>query len=67
MTVEHSVDIDHDPRTMIGMREFGAPREIVFNAWTDPGHLSQWGPKRLHQVEIGLQNKYAFPSVGLSE
>jgi uncharacterized protein YndB with AHSA1/START domain len=27
-------------------REFDAPRELVFKAWTDPRHLAQWwGPK----------------------
>ena len=27
-------------------REFAAPRELVFKAWTDPKHLAQWwGPK----------------------
>lgn len=27
-------------------REFDCPREIVFEAWTDPKHLAQWwGPK----------------------
>jgi uncharacterized protein YndB with AHSA1/START domain len=27
-------------------REFDAPRELVFKAWTDPKHLAQWwGPK----------------------
>lgn len=23
-------------------RTFDAPRELVFNAWTDPKHLAQW-------------------------
>jgi uncharacterized protein YndB with AHSA1/START domain len=27
-------------------REFAAPRELVFKAWTDPKHLAQWwGPR----------------------
>ncbi|MBI4275608.1 MAG: SRPBCC domain-containing protein [Rhizobiales bacterium] len=30
---------------IIGVREFDAPRERVFDAWTDPKHLAQWwGP-----------------------
>jgi uncharacterized protein YndB with AHSA1/START domain len=41
----HSLDLDSDPRSIIGVREFDAPRELVFQAWTDPKHLSQWwGP-----------------------
>src|SRR3954453_19127452 len=27
-------------------RVFDAPRELVFQAWTDPGHVAQWfGPE----------------------
>jgi len=39
------LDLDSDPRSIIGMREFDAPRELVFAAFTDPKHLAQWwGP-----------------------
>ena len=39
------VDLDRDPRSIIGTREFDAPRALVFSAWTDPKHLAQWwGP-----------------------
>ncbi len=39
------VDLDSDPRSIIGTREFDAPRRLVFSAWTDPEHLAQWwGP-----------------------
>jgi uncharacterized protein YndB with AHSA1/START domain len=45
MAAKASLDLDHDPRTMIGSRVFGAPRELVFAAWSDPKHLAQWwGP-----------------------
>ena len=27
-------------------RDFAAPRELVFRAWTEPAHLARWwGPK----------------------
>ena len=40
-----SVDLDRDPRAIVGTREFDAPRALVFSAWTDPKHLAQWwGP-----------------------
>jgi uncharacterized protein YndB with AHSA1/START domain len=40
-----SVDLDQDPRAIITTREFAAPRELVFEVWTDPKHLAQWwGP-----------------------
>jgi uncharacterized protein YndB with AHSA1/START domain len=41
----NSLDLDSDPRSIIGVREFDAPRDLVFAAWTDPKHLAQWwGP-----------------------
>jgi uncharacterized protein YndB with AHSA1/START domain len=45
MAAKNSIDLDHDPRAIIGVREFDAPRHLVFAAWTDPKHLDQWwGP-----------------------
>ncbi|MFZ0425481.1 MAG: SRPBCC family protein [Xanthobacteraceae bacterium] len=45
MSVKSSLDLDTDPRSIIGIREFDAPRELVFSAWTDAKHLAQWwGP-----------------------
>ncbi len=45
MAARSSLDLDSDPRSIIGMREFDAPRDLVFAAWTDPKHLTQWwGP-----------------------
>jgi uncharacterized protein YndB with AHSA1/START domain len=45
MAAKSSLDLDTDPRSIIGMREFDAPRDLVFAAWTDPKHLAQWwGP-----------------------
>jgi len=33
-------------RTVVITRIFDAPRALVFKAWTDPAHLSQWwGPR----------------------
>ena len=45
MAARSSLDLDGDPRSIIGMREFDAPRDLVFAAFTDPKHLAQWwGP-----------------------
>ena len=45
MATAVSLDLDKDPRSIIGMRVFDAPRDLVFSAWTDPKHLAQWwGP-----------------------
>jgi uncharacterized protein YndB with AHSA1/START domain len=43
--VRNSIDLDSDPQAMIVVREFDAPRALVFEAWTHPAHLAQWwGP-----------------------
>ena len=45
MAAESSLDLKSDPRVMVGMREFDAPRDLVFAAFTDPKHLARWwGP-----------------------
>jgi uncharacterized protein YndB with AHSA1/START domain len=45
MAAKSSLDLDTDPRSIIAVREFDAPRELVFAAWTDPKHLAHWwGP-----------------------
>jgi uncharacterized protein YndB with AHSA1/START domain len=41
----NSIDLDSDPRSIIGSRVFDAPRDLVFKAFTDPQHLAAWwGP-----------------------
>jgi uncharacterized protein YndB with AHSA1/START domain len=45
VTATNSIDLDRDPRSIVGTRVFNAPRELVFAAFTDPTHLAQWwGP-----------------------
>jgi len=45
MAVKNSIDLKSDPRVMVGTREFDAPRDLVYAAFTDPKHLAQWwGP-----------------------
>src|SRR5271168_3056937 len=45
MAASPSIDVLSDTRSIIGVREFDAPRELVFSVWTDPKHLAQWwGP-----------------------
>jgi uncharacterized protein YndB with AHSA1/START domain len=37
---------DYKGREFVIKREYDAPRELVFKAWTDPKHLVEWwGPK----------------------
>jgi uncharacterized protein YndB with AHSA1/START domain len=45
MTAKNDIDLETDSRSIIAVREFNAPRELVFSLWTDPKHLAQWwGP-----------------------
>ena len=45
MAAKNSIDLEQDPRSIIGTRVFDAPRDLVFAMWTDPKHLAQWwGP-----------------------
>ena len=45
MAATSSVDLDTDPKVMVGTRLLDAPRELVWSVWTDPKHLAQWwGP-----------------------
>lgn len=35
-----------EPEMLTIVREFNAPRDLVFQAWTEPDHIKQWwGPK----------------------
>jgi uncharacterized protein YndB with AHSA1/START domain len=44
--MKNNVTEDYAGREFVIPREFDAPRELVFQAWTDPKHLAQWwGPK----------------------
>jgi uncharacterized protein YndB with AHSA1/START domain len=45
VSARSSVDLDRDPCAIITTRVLDAPRELVFEAWSDPKHLAQWwGP-----------------------
>ena len=45
MAARSSIDLGNAPNAIITTREFDAPREPVWRAWSDPKHLAQWwGP-----------------------
>ncbi len=45
MDARHRPDTGQDARTIVTTRVFDAPRDLVFEAWTNPKHLVQWwGP-----------------------
>jgi uncharacterized protein YndB with AHSA1/START domain len=46
MTTKNKAAKDYAGREFVITRQFDAPRELVFQAWTDPKHLAQWwGPR----------------------
>src|SRR5580698_5471628 len=46
MSAKNKETEDYAGREFVITREFAAPRELVFKAWTDPKHLAQWwGPR----------------------
>lgn len=37
-------------------RTFGAPRELIWRAWTDPEHIKQWwGPQGFHNSSCDIE------------
>jgi uncharacterized protein YndB with AHSA1/START domain len=45
VSAKNNLELERDPRSIIGTRIFDAPRALVFSAFTDPKHLAQWwGP-----------------------
>ena len=52
-------------RELVMSREFDAPRDLVFQAWTDPAHLPMWfGPDgfslTVHEVDIRPGGTWRF-------
>jgi uncharacterized protein YndB with AHSA1/START domain len=55
-------------------RTFDAPVDLVWEAWTEPGHIAQWwGPKGMtvkvieHNFKVGGKWKYVMPMPNGSE
>jgi uncharacterized protein YndB with AHSA1/START domain len=45
VAVKNSIDLETDPRSIIGTRVLDAPRALVFAMFSDPKHLAKWwGP-----------------------
>ena len=45
MLAQSEIDLSADPRLIIAVRVFDAPRDLVFAVWSDPRHLAHWwGP-----------------------
>lgn len=64
----NSTDTQSD-REIVITRVFDAPRELVFEAWTDPKHITQWwGPKgfttRVTQLDLRPGGKWRYVMIG---
>ena len=52
-------------REIVLSRVFDAPRELVFDAWTDPVHIAEWwGPNgfttTLHEMDVRVGGRWRF-------
>jgi uncharacterized protein YndB with AHSA1/START domain len=52
-------------RDLVLTRLIGAPRSLVFKAWTDPSHIARWwGPKGFvtidHEMDVRPGGSYQF-------
>lgn len=57
------------PRDIVTTRTFDAPRDPVFRAWTEPGHVSRWwGPNgfrsTIHEMDIRPGGKWSLTMHG---
>lgn len=68
MTATQSVPDTASPtadREIVQTRTFDAPRELVFQAWTDPAHLPHWfGPNgfsvTMHEIDVRPGGTWRF-------
>jgi uncharacterized protein YndB with AHSA1/START domain len=55
-------------REIVLCRVFDAPRELVFRAWTESAHITQWfGPKgytcTTHEIDVRVGGRWRFDMV----
>jgi uncharacterized protein YndB with AHSA1/START domain len=60
-----SSEIDTTDRAITATRIFDAPRDLVFEAWTDPHHIAQWwGPNgftnTIHSMDVRPGGEWNF-------
>ena len=52
---------ESSPQELLVTRVFAAPRELVFEAWTDPAHLAKWwGPRKFPGDEISMEAREGY-------
>ena len=55
-------------REIVLSRVFDAPRELVFQAWTDPAHVTEWFcpkgfTKTTHEIDLRVGGRWRFEMV----
>lgn len=65
MTIAESAAADTSDRQIVLSREFDAPRELVWRAYTDPAHINNWwGPNgftnTLHEMDVRPGGRWRF-------
>ncbi len=56
-------------REIVIVREFDAPRELVWRAWTEPEHVAQWfGPRgfstRVEELDLRVDGRSRYVMIG---
>jgi len=61
----NSFTVDDEARSIVGTRVFDAPRELVFDVWTDAQHIANWwGPRGFttttHEMDVRPGGTWRF-------
>ena len=65
MTAKTGMKQDTSNRELVMTRVLDAPRDLVYEAWTNPRHIAQWwGPKgftnTIHEMEVKVGGVWRF-------
>jgi uncharacterized protein YndB with AHSA1/START domain len=50
--IDPGIDLQVDPRAIIAVRVFDAPRDLVFAVWSDPRHLARAARLSHHYAQL---------------
>jgi uncharacterized protein YndB with AHSA1/START domain len=67
--IKNKKAVDTGKHEIIITREFNAPRDLVWEAWTDPEHIEQWwGPKgfstEVDELDLKESGKWRYVMIG---
>jgi len=72
VTARTDLVIDHDAHTIRLMRHFGVPRAMIFQAWTEPEHVTCWWdaagePLAVCEIDLRPGGSFKFVTQGHPE